>query len=57
MTNKLTLYMYESWVQVDRATEGRTARETTTRYDVGSNIAWTVGHVTTMVDSWINTRF
>ena len=57
MANKLILYMYESWAQVDRATEGLTAREATTRYDFGSGIAWTVGHATTMVDSWINTRF
>ena len=57
MPNKLILYMYESWAEVDRATGGLTASEATTRFDVGSGIAWTVGHVTTMVDSWINTRF
>ena len=57
MPNKLILYMYESWAQVDSTTEGLTAIEATTRHDVGSGIAWTVGHVTHMLDTWINTRF
>ena len=57
MPNKLILLMYESWAQVDRAVSGLTPEEVTTRYDGGSSIAWTVGHVTHMVDSWINMRF
>ena len=57
MANKLILLMYESWAQVDSAVRGLTPGEATTRYDSGSSIAWTVGHVTTMVDSWVNMRF
>ena len=57
MTSKLVALMYESWAQLDRAIEGLTSEEITARHDVGSSVAWTVGHVTTMVDSWINVRF
>lgn len=57
MPNKLIALMYESWAQVDRTGEGLTLQEATTRHDGGSSIAWTVGHVTHMVDSWLNVRF
>lgn len=52
-----TLLLYESWTMLDEAVEGLTPEEATTRHDGGSSIAWTVGHVTTMVDSWINVNF
>ena len=57
MPRKLVLLLYESWDQIDGSVEGLTHEEATTRHDGGSSIAWTVGHVTTMVDSWINARF
>ena len=57
MPNKLILLMYESWANLDDAVDGLTSEEATTRYFGGSAIAWTLGHVTTMVDSWINMRF
>lgn len=57
MSNELILLMYESWDQLDRSMDGLTAEEITARHEVGSSIAWTVAHVTTMVDSWINVRF
>ena len=57
MASKLVLLMYESWAQLDRSMSGMTPGEMTTRYDGGSNVVWTVGHVTNMVDSWINVRF
>lgn len=57
MTDKLILYLYESWNYLDGSIEGLTREEATTQYDGGSSIAWTIGHVTTMVDSWINTNF
>ena len=56
-TDKLILLMYRSWADIDRAVDGLTAEVATARHDGGSSIAWTVGHVTHMVDSWINTRF
>ena len=49
--------MYESWADLDRAVAGLTPEEPATRDDGGSAIAWTLGHVTNMVDSWINMRF
>ena len=57
MPNKLIFYTYESWAEVDRATARLTARDATMRYNDGSSIAWTLGHITTMVDSWVNTKF
>ena len=49
--------MYESWSELDRAVDGLTSEEATTRHYEGSAVAWTLGHLTTMVDSWINVRF
>ena len=57
MKSKLVLLLYESWDQLDGAVKGLTLEEATTRHDGGSSVAWTVGHVTTMLDSWINTNF
>ena len=57
MTDRLVLFLYESWKYLDQSIEGLTQEEATTQYDGGSSIAWTIGHVTTMVDSWINTNF
>ena len=57
MSHALALLLYESWNLLDEATEGLTVEEATTRHDGGSSIAWTIGHVTTMVDSWINVNF
>ena len=51
MPHRLTLFLYESWSMVDDAVEGLTSKEATTRYDGGSSVAWTIGHVNTMVDS------
>ena len=57
MPNKLVLLTYESWADLYRAIDGLTPEEATTRSHGSSAIAWTVGHVTHMVDSWINVRF
>jgi hypothetical protein len=55
--DKLALFMYQSWSDLDNAVGGLTDEEATTRHAGGSSIAWTVGHVTTQIDSWINMRF
>lgn len=55
--DKLILLTYASWAQVDQAISGLTLEEATTPHHGGSSIAWTMSHVTHMVDSWINTRF
>ena len=57
MQNKLVALMYESWADLDRAMSGLTPEEATGRHDGGSSVAWTLGHVTHMVDSWICVRF
>ena len=57
MPNKLVALMYESWADLDRAVSGLTPEEAMERHDGGSSVAWTVGHVTHMVDSWIVVRF
>jgi hypothetical protein len=57
MPNKLVALMYESWGSLDRYVSGLTPSEATARHDGGSSIAWTVGHVTNMLDSWIVVRF
>jgi hypothetical protein len=57
MTSKLVLLTYESWSNLDSALEGLTDEEATTRHEGGSSIAWSVAHVTTMVDSWLNVKF
>ena len=57
MPEKLTLFLYESWSMLDEAVEGLTPEEATTQHCGGSSIAWTIGHVTTMVESWINVNF
>lgn len=57
MPNTLVLLMYQSWADLDNAIDGLPDEEATSRDDGGSSIAWTVGHVTTQVDSWLNMRF
>lgn len=57
MTRAFIALMYQSWTDLDRALSGLDAETATVRNDGGSSIAWTVGHVTNMVDSWLNVRF
>ena len=57
MPSKTVGLMYESWANLDNALSGLTPEEATEREDGFSSIAWTVAHVTTMVDSWINANF
>ena len=57
MPEKLVALMYESWADVDRAVSGLTPEDATARHAGGSSIAWTLGHVTHMLDSWIVVRF
>ena len=57
MREKFVALMYESWADLDRALSGLTRDEATACHNDGSSIAWTVGHVTSMLDSWILVRF
>lgn len=57
MPDRLSLFLYQSWSGLDDSVDGLTREEATTRHFGGSSVAWTVGHVATMVDSWINVNF
>lgn len=57
MADKLIPLMYQSWADLDAAVAGLEPLEGTERFAGASSIAWTVGHVTNMVDSWLNVRF
>lgn len=57
MPHRLVLYLYQCWIDLDGTIEGLTYDEATTRRHGGSSIAWTLGHVTHMLDSWINKNF
>ena len=48
---------YQSWADLDRAIAGLDEAQATAREGGLSSIAWTVGHLTQMVDSWLNVRF
>jgi hypothetical protein len=57
MAEKLILFTYEAWVAIDAATAGLDDADAGARDYGASPVAWTVGHVTHMVDSWINVNF
>jgi hypothetical protein len=56
MPDTLALATYQSWSDLDLAIAGLTPAQATERRDGQSAIAWTVGHVTQQVDSWLNMR-
>jgi hypothetical protein len=57
MPARLVLFLYESWRLLDGAVNGLSREEATAREGTNSSIAWTVGHVTNMLDGWVNMRF
>jgi hypothetical protein len=57
MPTTLTALMYQSWADLSHAVNGLTPETATSCDHGGSSIAWTVGHVTNMVDAWLNVRF
>ena len=57
MPTTFTALMYQSWSDLDHALNGLPFETATISHDAGSSIAWTVGHVTNMVDAWLNVRF
>jgi hypothetical protein len=56
MPDSLALLVYQSWSDLDGAVAGLTPEQATERRDGQSAIAWTVGHVSQQVDSWLNMR-
>jgi hypothetical protein len=57
MHDHLVDLMYESWRNLDSSVDGLSDSEMSTRLKGGSIFAWTFGHVTNMLDSWLNVRF
>ena len=46
----------EGWDELDRVLDGLDAADATRQVDGGSSFAWTLGHVTNQLDSWVNVR-
>ena len=57
MAEQLVELLYQSWHDLDHATEGLSAVDADAQHYGLSRIAWTVGHVGQQVDSWFNVRF
>lgn len=49
--------LLNAWRDLDQAIEDVTTEDILRQIDGGSSIAWTIAHVTYVVDSWINVRF
>jgi hypothetical protein len=49
--------LYSAWADFDRAIAGLSAADAVDRRNGGNAIGWTVAHVTSTIDSWINVRF
>ena len=57
MPDTMALLVYQAWADLDAAVAGLTPAQAAERRDGQSAIAWTVGHVSQQVDSWLNVRF
>jgi DinB superfamily len=55
--DRLIPFLYQSWDDLDHAVHGLTAAEAADYASNRSSICWTDGHVTQMLDSWLNARF
>jgi hypothetical protein len=49
--------MLEAWTDLDRVLDGLAPEEAIARPGGRESFAWTLGHVTQQVDSWINVNF
>jgi hypothetical protein len=54
--NPLVGLVIEGWDELDRVLDGLEAAGAIRQVDGGSSFAWTLGHVTNQLDSWINVR-
>jgi hypothetical protein len=54
--NPLVGLVIEGWDELDRVLDGLNATDATRQVDAGSSFAWTLGHVTNQLDSWVNVR-
>lgn len=51
--------VFDAWADLDRALAGLGPTEALLRWEDGdgSSFAWTLAHVTELIDSWLNVRF
>lgn len=49
--------LFDAWDDLDQTLLGVTPEDMLVRWDGGSAFAWTYGHVTNMVEAWLNVRF
>lgn len=49
--------LFEAWNDLDRVTETLEPDEANVRHPGTSSVAWTLAHVGTVLDAWINSRF
>lgn len=57
MNNWAARVLITAWEDFDRALEGVTEEEATRQVLGGSSFAWTLAHVSSAIDSWLNGRF
>ena len=57
MAPKLVDLLFQSWADLDLSVAGLTDDEAAIRFRGCNKIAWSVGHVTQQIESWINRRF
>jgi hypothetical protein len=54
--NPLVGLVIEGWYELDRVLDGLSVEDATQQVDGGSSFAWTLGHLTNQLDTWINVR-
>jgi len=55
--SKLVGLLFDAWVDLDRVVDGLTPEVAVEALDGGSSFAWTVAHVTNVLDATTNVRF
>jgi DinB superfamily len=46
----------DGWAELDRVLDGLSYEDATRQVDGGSSFAWTLGHMTNQLDTWVNVR-
>jgi hypothetical protein len=54
--NPVAGLVLESWPELDRVLDGLTSEDAVRQIDGGSSFAWTLGHLTNQLNTWINVR-
>ena len=55
--SKIVGLVFAAWQDLDRVLEGVSPEDAVRAWEGGSSFAWTVAHVTNVLDGWINVRF